>query len=276
LAGDERVGVILPPGIGGTVANVALILGSFYYMTLELHGGMVLSVLVLGMFVSDFFEFEARKVEARRDVPLEPPNSAIAASVLVLLYAGYQTLFFVIAPIWNAIVTEEFAALVRSEGVGHYGKGFYDTHFADFFAKARRTRANDYLSTVKLTLILGEYLAENYHGHYYAKAQNLRRELSNAYDEALGNVDVLAMPTTPQTAHERRDDLTRPEIVERALNMLANTAPFDVSGHPGLSVPCGTVDELPVGLMFVGERGADATVLGAGAAFEAHAAPEAE
>ncbi len=84
--------------------NVALILGSFYFMTLELHAGTVLSVLVLGMFISDFFEFEARKVEARRDVPLEPPNSAIAASVLVLLYAGYQTLFFVIEPLWSAIV----------------------------------------------------------------------------------------------------------------------------------------------------------------------------
>lgn len=84
--------------------NVLLILGSFYYMTLEYHGGMVLSVLVLGMFISDFFEFEARRVEARRDVDLEPPNSAIAASVLVLLYAGYQSLFFVIEPLWNAIV----------------------------------------------------------------------------------------------------------------------------------------------------------------------------
>jgi amidase len=73
-----------------------------------------------------------------------------------------------------------------------------------------------------------------------------------------------------KTAHERRDDLTRPEAIERALNMLTNTAPFDVSGHPGLSVPCGTADGLPVGLMFVGARGADATVLGAGAAFEEH------
>ena len=84
--------------------NVLLVLGSFYFMTLEYHGGMVLSVLVLGMFVSDFFEFEARKVEARRDVPLEPPNSAIAASVLVFLYTAYQSLFFVIAPVWNAII----------------------------------------------------------------------------------------------------------------------------------------------------------------------------
>jgi hypothetical protein len=84
--------------------NVLLILGSFYFMTLEYHGGMVLSVLVLGMFISDVFEFEARKVEARRDVSLEPPNSAIAASVLVLLYAGYQSLFFLIAPIWNSVI----------------------------------------------------------------------------------------------------------------------------------------------------------------------------
>ena len=84
--------------------NVLLVLGSFYFMTLEYHGGMVLSVLVLGMFVSDFFEFEARKVEARRDVPLKPPNSAIAASVLVFLYTAYQSLFFVIAPVWNAII----------------------------------------------------------------------------------------------------------------------------------------------------------------------------
>ena len=84
--------------------NLVLILASFYFMTLEYHAGMVFSVLVLGMFLSDFFEFEARKVEARRDVPLEPPNSAIAASVLVLLYAGYHSFFFVIEPLWNAIV----------------------------------------------------------------------------------------------------------------------------------------------------------------------------
>jgi Asp-tRNA(Asn)/Glu-tRNA(Gln) amidotransferase A subunit family amidase len=80
--------------------------------------------------------------------------------------------------------------------------------------------------------------------------------------------DVLAMPTTPQTAHEHREDLSRLEIIDRALNMLPNTAPFDVTGHPALSVPCGTSDGLPVGLMLVGERFDDATVLRAGHAFE--------
>jgi amidase len=171
-------------------------------------------------------------------------------------------------PIWNGVVMEETAALVRDEGVGHYGKGYYDVQFADAFGRARRAQANDYLTTVKLTLVLGQYLADEYRGHYYAKAQNLARELAAAYDEALADVDVLAMPTTPQTAHAVKEELSRVEVIERALNMLPNTAPFDVTGHPALSVPAGTDDGLPVGLMLVGERFDDATVLRAGDAYE--------
>ncbi|WP_158854274.1 hypothetical protein [Halorhabdus sp. CUG00001] len=87
-----------------TVSNVLLVLVSFYYLTLHHHGGIVASVLVLGLFITDFFEFEARKVEARRDIPLERPKGAIAASLLTLTYVGYQSLFFVVEPIWTALV----------------------------------------------------------------------------------------------------------------------------------------------------------------------------
>jgi len=170
--------------------------------------------------------------------------------------------------IWNGIAIEETTATVEADGVGHYGKGYYDTQFVDAFGRARRAGADDYVSTLKLTLVLGQYLADEYRSRYHAKAQNLARELATRYDEALADVDVLAMPTTPQTAHERDDDLSRLETIERALNMLDNTAPFDVTGHPALSVPCGTADGLPVGLMLVGERFDDAGVLRAGDAFE--------
>ncbi|MFB6307935.1 MAG: hypothetical protein ABEH35_01270 [Haloarculaceae archaeon] len=85
-------------------ANVALILTSFYYLTLHHHGGMVMSTLVLGLFLSDFFEFEARKVEARREIELERPKGAIVASLLVLAYAAFQSLFWVIKGPWSAIV----------------------------------------------------------------------------------------------------------------------------------------------------------------------------
>ena len=84
--------------------TILLILGSFYLGTVELHSGMVLSVLVVGMFVTDFFELEARRVEARNNRSIGRPNGAIAASVLVVLYAAYLSVFFVVAPLWNAIV----------------------------------------------------------------------------------------------------------------------------------------------------------------------------
>lgn len=86
------------------VLNVVVVLATFYYMTVAHHGGMVLSVLVLGLFIADFFEFEARKVEARRDVPLDRPKGSIAAGMLVLAYAGYQALFFLIEGPVGAII----------------------------------------------------------------------------------------------------------------------------------------------------------------------------
>lgn len=87
------------------VATTALlVLASFYYLTLHHHAGIVLSTLVLGTFFTDFFELEARKVEARNDIPIERPKSALLASTLVVLYAAYISLFFVVEPLWNAIV----------------------------------------------------------------------------------------------------------------------------------------------------------------------------
>ncbi len=84
--------------------NVVLVLGAFYYMTVDHHPGMVLSVLVLGLFLADFFEFEARKVEARRGIPLDQPKGAITASMLVLAYASFQALFFIVEGPFDAVV----------------------------------------------------------------------------------------------------------------------------------------------------------------------------
>jgi hypothetical protein len=87
-----------------TVSSVALLLGSFAFMIVAPHGGMVLSVLVVGTLLADFFEFESRQVEVRNDMTVERPKSALTGSLLVLLYAGYQSVFFVIQPVWSAIV----------------------------------------------------------------------------------------------------------------------------------------------------------------------------
>ena len=81
-----------------------LVVGSFYYMTVHHHGGLVFSTLVLGVFITDLFEFESRQVEARNDRELDAPKGAITASLVALLYILYQTLFFVVAPLWNSVV----------------------------------------------------------------------------------------------------------------------------------------------------------------------------
>ncbi|WP_255169795.1 DUF7313 family protein [Natrononativus amylolyticus] len=86
------------------VTNVLIVLGGFFYITVHLHGGVIFTVLALGLLVTDFFEFEARLVEARTEIPLERPKGALVASSLVFLYIAYQSLFFIIRPLWELVV----------------------------------------------------------------------------------------------------------------------------------------------------------------------------
>ncbi|WP_049947171.1 hypothetical protein [Halarchaeum acidiphilum] len=90
--------------------------------------------------------------------------------------------------IWSGIATEAVAATIAGESAGYFGDGRYDIQFMDAFARARRAQADDFPPTLKLSLILGEYMADNYGKHYYAKAQNLSNDLAAAYDDMLADV----------------------------------------------------------------------------------------
>jgi hypothetical protein len=81
-----------------------LVLLSFYFLTLHHHAGMVLSALVIGTFIADFFEVEARKVEVREGMALEMPKGATVAATLTFLYIGYLSLFFLIKPYWTQVI----------------------------------------------------------------------------------------------------------------------------------------------------------------------------
>jgi hypothetical protein len=88
-----------------TVTNVGLLLLSALFTVHAPTGGTLLSVLVITLVLADLFEFESRNVEARNDMTVEAPKSAIVASGLVVLYAAYYALFFVVEGVWNAIIT---------------------------------------------------------------------------------------------------------------------------------------------------------------------------
>ena len=172
--------------------------------------------------------------------------------------------------IWNAIAVEGATMLmVAGNSMGTNWKGHYTTPLLDFYGRSRRARANDLSETVKLVILLGQYMQDNYQGHYYAKAQNLARVLRAAYDEAFKQVDVLVMPTTPMKATViPAPNASREEYVARALEMIANTCPFDVTGNPAMNVPCGMSNGLPVGMMLVGRHWEDGTVLRVAHAFQ--------
>lgn len=172
--------------------------------------------------------------------------------------------------ILNAIGVEgSLATMVLGNSMGTNWKGHYTTSLLDAFARARLTRANDFSETVKLFMLLGRYMQGRYHGRYYAKAQNLARSLTAAYDAALRDCDLLVMPTLPLKATRIPPaDVNREEYVARAFEMLPNTCPFNVTGHPAMTVPCGMSEDLPIGMMLIGRIGEDATVLRAADAFQ--------
>lgn len=154
------------------------------------------------------------------------------------------------------------ALMIHGDGMGTNWQGHYMTQMQAYFAQARRTRANDFSPAVKLVILLGQYLHDNYHGRYYSKARNCTRLLRQAYDEALERADVLVMPTTPMVATELPPaDAGISTIIGHIWGMLQNTSATNITGHPSISVPCGTVNGLPVGMMIVGRYGEDATVL---------------
>ncbi len=172
--------------------------------------------------------------------------------------------------IWNGIAIEGATALmVDGNSMGTNWKGHYTTSLLDAYARGRLTRADDLPETVKLTMLVGRYMQERYHGRYYAKAQNLSRKLSSAYDAALAQYDLLLLPTVPIKATPiPAPDATREEVIARALEMIHNTAAFDVTGLPSMTVPCGTSEGLPIGAMLVGPNWGEAKILRAARAFE--------
>ena len=165
--------------------------------------------------------------------------------------------------VWFAIAAEgatEF--MLKAGGVGTGWFGYYDTQFLEHASRAALTRQNDYPLTVKNVLLLGGYLKRYYHGTYYAKAQNQRRGLNEAYDRALAEVDVLVLPTIPHLpAPIPSLDADFGEYMSRSLSMINNTPQFNLTGHPAISVPCGVNDGLPIGCQIVGRHFDDLTVL---------------
>lgn len=171
--------------------------------------------------------------------------------------------------IWAPIALEGLEAqMMIGNGMGFNWKGYYSVGLLDAHA-AWRARADELSDSLKISMFIGEYFIRHYRGRFYAKAQNLARRLKAAYDTALASCDLLLMPTLPVKATPIPPaDAPLSLYIQRAFEMLPNTAPFDVTGHPAMTLPCGMSDGLPVGVMLVGKDWDESTIYRAAHAFE--------
>ncbi len=172
--------------------------------------------------------------------------------------------------IFTVIVTDGATyQMLDGNGYGLGVDGLYDPELMAYFAHRRRAKADQLAAVIKVTALCGHYSLTTLGGTSYAKARNLLPHIRAAYDDALEQHDVLVMPTVPDTASTLPapgvDDAT---LLAQAMGKALNTAPMDVTGHPAISVPAGFVDGLPVGMMIMGKRFDDATVLRVAHAFE--------
>ncbi len=175
-----------------------------------------------------------------------------------------------VAPaIWTPIALEGLQAqMMLGNGMGYNWKGLYTVSLLDAHAHWRE-KADDLSDSLKISMMVGQYFLTHYRGRFYAKAQNLARNIRAAYDRALGDYDLLLMPTLPVKATPLPPaDAPLALYLQRAFEMIGNTAPFDVTGHPAMTLPCGMGDGLPIGVMLIGKHFDEETIYAAAGAFE--------
>ena len=163
--------------------------------------------------------------------------------------------YYLIAP------AEASSNLARFDGVG-FGHRALGSDIIDMYKK---TRSEGFGPEVKRRIMLGTYaLSSGYYDAYYLKALQVRTLVKQDFDKAFDEVDILITPTAPTTAF-KIGELSDP--LAMYLQDIC-TIPINLAGLPGISIPCGFVAGLPVGMQIIGKPLAEATIIQAAYAFE--------
>jgi Asp-tRNA(Asn)/Glu-tRNA(Gln) amidotransferase A subunit family amidase len=200
------------------------------------------------------------------------PDETVSAALDTLADAGADVRpvsipdFEYAVPAWIGVAMTEMAAYVRERLVHFWQVSDPLASLADAFAAEATDRTETLGDPVVQTAMYGQHLSETYDNRYYIRGQAGRRRVTAGVDEALSGVDVLAGPTTPMLPPEWGEGYLDDAGLFDAMR---NTAPFNLTGHPAVSVPCGTRDGLPVGLQFVAPHFEERTALRAAATWDA-------
>lgn len=189
--------------------------------------------------------FETNGATVDRDVALPSVSAALPV-------------YYIIAP------SEASANLARYDGV-KYGFSYHDA--PTMWEEMEQTRGRGFGDEVKRRIMIGTYaLSAGYYDAYYLKAQKVRTLIRRDFDAALASHDLLLTPTSPTVAFRLGEKTNDP--LAMYLNDLC-TLPVNIAGNPGMSIPCGFSEGLPVGLQLIGRPFEEGTLLRAAHAYEA-------
>jgi aspartyl-tRNA(Asn)/glutamyl-tRNA(Gln) amidotransferase subunit A len=158
--------------------------------------------------------------------------------------------YYIIAP------AEASSNLARYDGVKY---GHRSREWAGHIGLMEKTRAEGFGAEVKQRIMIGTYaLSAGYYDAFYKRAQQVRTLIRRDFDRAFSQYDVLLTPTAPTTAFpigEKADDPLAMKLADVC------TLPANMAGIPGLSLPCGFIEGLPVGLQIYGKPFDEETLL---------------
>lgn len=169
---------------------------------------------------------------------------------------------------WTAITLEGMQdhMMWGNSGGSNY-RGLFLPSMTDHMSQWRN-RADELSASLKVSMFVGEFFQTQYRGRFYGKGQNIMRLVNERYLAALKQYDLLLMPTVPMKPQEIPPaDCSISLYVQRAFEMVANTAPFN-GGLPAMNVPCGLLEGLPIGMMLVGPHFGEMKIYQAAHAFE--------
>jgi aspartyl-tRNA(Asn)/glutamyl-tRNA(Gln) amidotransferase subunit A len=165
--------------------------------------------------------------------------------------------YYVVAP------AECSSNLSRFDGV-RFGYSCKEPH--DLMDLYTRSRGEGFGAEVKRRIMTGTYvLSAGYYDAYYLKAQKVRRQIANDFERAFKQVDVLMGPTSPTPAFDLGAKVDDP--VTMYLNDIY-TIGANLAGVPAMSIPCGFLEGLPVGLQIIGAHFAEAKLLNVAHAYQ--------
>ena len=172
-------------------------------------------------------------------------------------------------PAYYVIASAEASTnLARYDGVRYGHRAAAPADLDDLYC---RSRNEGFGAEVKRRILTGTYaLSIGYYDAYYRKAQCLRRLIRQDFLDAFASVDVILTPATPTTAFEK-GALTAPDETRDPTAMYQQdvyTVPASLAGLPALSIPCGMVDGLPVGMQLIAPHFREDRLLGVAEAFQ--------